>query len=82
MVPSSKCKRQIYNEMLTQMHVKSSLGSVLRRKDVCVRGSTDCPPARAHTGFPGDSVVKNPPANAGHVGAILGSGRSPREGSS
>ena len=32
-----------------------------------------------HTGFPGGSVVKNPPANAGDVGLIPGSGRSPRE---
>ena len=32
-------------------------------------------------GFPGDSVIKkNPPANAGDVGLILGSGRSPGEG--
>ena len=30
-------------------------------------------------GFPGGSVVKNPPANAGDVGSILGSGRFPRE---
>ena len=30
--------------------------------------------------FPGGSVVKNPPANAGDVGSILGSGRSPGEG--
>ena len=27
-------------------------------------------------GFPGDSEVKNPPANAGGVGLIPGSGRS------
>ena len=27
--------------------------------------------------FPGGSVVKNPPANAGDTGSILGSGRSP-----
>ena len=27
-------------------------------------------------GFPGGSVVKNPPANAGDVGLIPGSGRS------
>ena len=35
-------------------------------------------------GFPGVSVVKNPPADAGDVrdvGSILGSGRSPGEGS-
>ena len=30
--------------------------------------------------FPGGSVVKNPPADAGDVGSIPGSGRSPREG--
>ena len=28
-------------------------------------------------GFPGGSVVKNPPANAGDVGSISGLGRSP-----
>ena len=31
-------------------------------------------------GFPGGSVVKNPPANAGDVHLILGWGRSPGEG--
>jgi len=31
-------------------------------------------------GFSGDSVVKNPPANAGDIGLILGPGRSPRVG--
>ena len=31
-------------------------------------------------GFPGGSVAKNPPANAGDRGLIPGSGRSPREG--
>ena len=31
--------------------------------------------------FPGDSGVRNPPANAGDVGLIPGSGRSPGEGS-
>ena len=31
--------------------------------------------------FPDDSVVKNPPANAGDLGPIPGSGRSPGEGS-
>ena len=33
------------------------------------------------TGLPGGSVVKSPPANAGDVGTIPGSGRSPAEGS-
>ena len=32
------------------------------------------------SGFPGDSVVNNPPANAGDSGSISGSGRSPGEG--
>ena len=27
-------------------------------------------------GFPGGAVVKNPPANAGHMGSIPGPGRS------
>ena len=31
-------------------------------------------------GFPGGSVVKNPPANAGDVSSIPGSGRSSGEG--
>ena len=32
------------------------------------------------TGFPGGSVIKNPPANTGDGGSIPGSGRSPGEG--
>ena len=31
-------------------------------------------------GFPGGSVIKNPPANAGDMGLIPGLGRSPEEG--
>ena len=31
-------------------------------------------------GLPGAPVVKNPPANAGDVGCIPGSGRAPGEG--
>ena len=33
-----------------------------------------------HWGFPGGSVVKNPLANAGDMGLIPGSGRSPEGG--
>ena len=33
-----------------------------------------------HKNFPGDSVVKNPPANEGDLGSIPGLGRSPGEG--
>ena len=32
-------------------------------------------------GFPGGSVVKNPPAKSGDVGLISGLGRSPGKGS-
>ena len=35
---------------------------------------------KSRTGFPGGSVVKNLPANAGDEGSIPGSGRSPEEG--
>ena len=31
-------------------------------------------------GFPGGSVVKNSPANAGEMGSVPGLGRSPAEG--
>ena len=31
-------------------------------------------------GFPGGSVVKSVPANAGDMGSVPGSGRSPAEG--
>ena len=33
-----------------------------------------------HKGFPGDSVVENPPAYAGDGGSMHGSGRCPRGG--
>ena len=33
-----------------------------------------------HRGFPGGSIVKNLPANAGDASWILGSGGSPGEG--
>ena len=34
----------------------------------------------AHKGFPGGSVEKNLPANAGGVGSVPGLGRAPGEG--
>ena len=37
---------------------------------------------KTRIGFPGGSVVKNPPAIAGDVGWIPGSGRSPGVGNS
>ena len=35
---------------------------------------------RKFLGFPGSSVVKNLPANAGDMGSVSGLGRSPGEG--
>ena len=40
----------------------------------------NCPQLRTSEGFPHGSVVKNPPASAGEVGSIPGSGRSSGEG--
>ena len=37
-------------------------------------------PLQLALGFPGDSVVKNLPTNAGAAGSIPGSGRAPGEG--
>ena len=36
--------------------------------------------SKADLGYPGGSVVKNPPANAGDMGLIPGPGGSPGEG--
>ena len=49
--------------------------SVVNRKQANIFTSMD--PIMS---FPDDSVVKNPPANAGDKGSISGLGRSPREG--
>ena len=38
------------------------------------------PESLSQTGFPGNSVVKNPPASAGDTGLITGLGRSPGGG--
>ena len=35
---------------------------------------------KTHQGFPGVSAIKNSPANAGDVGSIPGSGRTPGNG--
>ena len=45
-------------------------------------GLDKCLMTRAHhyRGFPGGSVVKNPPANAEDVGSVPGLGRSPGGG--
>ena len=39
-----------------------------------------CSPLLRSMAFPGGLIVENLPANAGDVGSILGSGRSPKRG--
>ena len=46
-------------------------GNCRQRKEMC----TSKIHKRAHQGFPGGSVVKNPPANAGGTGSIPVLGR-------
>ena len=47
---------------------------------VCKTEKERFDPYSHHIGFPGCSVVKNPPANAGDMGSIPRSGRYPGEG--
>ena len=47
---------------------------------LCKREKARFDPYSYHIGFPGGSVVRNPPANAGDMGSIPGSGRYPGEG--
>ena len=53
------------------------LGYCSSAEHVCLCLLTIC---MSYLCSPGGSVVKNPPANAGEVGSIPGSGRSPGEG--
>ena len=54
-------------------HVEATQGdSVLRARNIHSEISSNS--------HPGGSVVKNPPANAGGLSSIPGSGRSPGEG--
>ena len=46
----------------------------------CGEYFSDFSARQACTRFPGSSVVRNPPVNAGDVSSIPGSGRSPGEG--
>ena len=61
------------------------LGDSLQTSKVSViNDTTDCDViytlVKLSQGFPGDSVVKDLPANAGDADSIPGSGRSPGEG--
>ena len=59
-----------------QCHTPSPLHSNTGARHCC---HADAAPQKS-LGFPGGSVVKNVPANAGDAGSIPGSGRSPGEG--
>ena len=63
------------------------LGDSLQTSKVSViNDTTDCDViytlVKLSRGFPGDSVVKDLPANAGDADSIPGSGRSPEKGNS
>ena len=49
-------------------------------KDILIATTIHLSISRLPKGFPGGSVVKHPPANAGDMGSIPGYGRSPGEG--
>ena len=49
-------------------------------KDVFLLANSLIAVLGTHTSFPGGPVAKSPPASAGDVGSIPGSGRSPEEG--
>ena len=50
----------------------------LKDKKAYKKNSLEVHQTNIPLGFPGRSVVKNPPANAEDMGSILGLGRSPR----
>ena len=61
------------------------LGTIFSKEQVLIKCLLRLPKPvmdklKNYLGFPGGSVVKNPPANAGHLGSTPGSGRSLGEG--
>ena len=61
-----------YNRQSAWFMLQFTLG------DICSLDLDKC--IKTRMGFPGGSLVKNPPANAGDAGLIPGSGRSPGKG--
>ena len=67
-------------------HIPNTVGGINKTRSKGTRApylnlhNLDSSLVTLNTGFPGGSVVKDPPANAGDTGSILGSGRSPGEG--
>ena len=59
---------------------KCPYGYNIHAQTSCFQGRKIKTLVRNKEGFPGGSVVKNLPANAGDVGSILGLGRSPGKG--
>ena len=71
-LPSPKAK------LGDQISIKNLVMNVFLGSFIYATNFMDCLPCTK--GFPGGSVVKNPPANVGDAGSILVSGRSPGEG--
>ena len=63
-VPSHKITRQL--NLSTYLHLHYSC-NIIPEYSLCTKGNE---------GFPGGTMVKNPPANAGDMGSIPGPGRS------
>ena len=57
------------------IHIHTYNGVVLSHKNEIIPSAATRMDLEIIMGFPGGSVVKNPPANAGNVGLIPGSGR-------
>ena len=72
-------EERIVGVMSLDRQVGAGLGAHLEGP-VSSWGPDDSSVVTGRKGFPGGSVVKNLPANAGDVGSIPGSRRSPAEG--
>ena len=69
-----------YWTLVDVMHAKAFRSKVYMCTTWFLQVILKCIKIKIDVGFPGGSVVQNPPANAGDCGSIPGSGRSPGEG--
>ena len=69
-----------YWTLVNVMHAKACRSKVYVCTTWFLQVILKCIKIKIDVGFPGGSVVKNPPSNAVDCGSIPGSGRSPGEG--
>ena len=75
----AECSHEIKRHLLLGREAMTNLDSILKSKDIGFRAhlkSWMISSQDAYLGFPGGSVVKNPPANAADTDSIPGLGRS------